>query len=214
MNIQVDSKIIIFLILLPLFLISISVHEMAHALLAHRFGDNTAKEQGRLTLNPLKHIDLFGTVLLPIISFSTGFALIGWAKPVPVNPSKFRSPRRDDIIVSFAGPFSNFILAVIMLVAFVFLRGSGVHEIVLIALFNAIYLNLFLFIFNLIPIPPLDGSHILYDVFPNRYTAAYRNNGLIGFFLLMVLINIPSIWGSFTILVNFIVKFFIRLIPI
>ena len=98
-----------------MFYISIAVHEFAHALLANRLGDNTAKNQGRLTLNPFKHADLIGTVIMPLASFASGFALIGWAKPVPIDRRNFKNPFKDDAVVSFAGPLSNFVLAVILL---------------------------------------------------------------------------------------------------
>ena len=103
-------------------MISISVHEFAHAYTASKLGDNTAKERGRLSLNPLKHIDLIGTVLMPLAAFASGFALIGWAKPVPVDRRNFKNPLKDDTIVSFAGPLSNLILAVLL---FSLLKLSG-----------------------------------------------------------------------------------------
>ena len=121
-NIQVSEKLISFLTFLPIFFISITFHEFAHALSAKLLGDTTAKQQGRLTLNPLKHIDLIGTIIMPIASFASGLALIGWAKPVPVNRKNFSSPFRDDALVSIAGPLSNLILAFIFLLLF---RLSG-----------------------------------------------------------------------------------------
>ena len=110
-DIHVSEKLISFITFLPLFFISLGVHEFAHAFTAWRLGDDTAKNQGRLTLNPFKHADLIGTYIMPIASFASGFALIGWAKPVPVNRAKFKDQFKDDAVVSFAGPFSNFLLA-------------------------------------------------------------------------------------------------------
>lgn len=114
-NLNVNFKLILFLLFIPIFLISISIHEFAHALFAYKMGDPTAKNVGRLSLNPLKHIDLIGTVLIPLASFSSGIALIGWAKPVPVNQNNFFNRRIGDAIVSFVGPFSNFLFALLLM---------------------------------------------------------------------------------------------------
>ena len=103
-----------------MFLLSITVHEFAHALLANRLGDDTAKSRGRLTLNPFKHADIIGTLIMPLASFASGFALIGWAKPVPIDRRKFKNQLRDDAVVSFAGPFANLLLAVLFFIFFHF----------------------------------------------------------------------------------------------
>ena len=103
-DIQLSNRLISFLIFLPVFFLSIAVHEFSHALMANKFGDDTAKKLGRLTLNPIKHIDLIGSVIMPLASFASGFALIGWAKPIPVNRNNFRNSLKDDLVVSFAGP--------------------------------------------------------------------------------------------------------------
>ena len=113
MDIQVSEKLILFVSFLPIFLISLAVHEFSHAYIAHKYGDNTAKDHGRLTLNPFKHLDLIGSVAMPLLSFFSGFMLIGWAKPVPVNRNNLRNPLLDDAKVSVAGPISNFILAIL-----------------------------------------------------------------------------------------------------
>ena len=112
-NIQVSERLISFLLFIPIFLLSLTVHELAHAFTAYKKGDNTAKNAGRLTLNPIKHLDIVGSVIMPFASFASGFLLIGWAKPVPVNRNNFKNPLKDDAIVSFAGPLSNFVLAVV-----------------------------------------------------------------------------------------------------
>ena len=117
-EITIDEKFVRFLIFLPLFFLSLSIHEFAHAFFANKYGDDTAKNMGRLTLNPIKHIDLIGSVVMPVLAFTSGFALIGWAKPVPVNPNKFSRPYKDDLIVSAAGPVSNFILSFIFFTIF------------------------------------------------------------------------------------------------
>jgi Zn-dependent protease len=172
----------------------VAVHEFAHARVAAHFGDNTAKKAGRNTLNPLKHIDLFGTILMPLLSFASGFALLGWAKPVPVNPSNFRNPFRDDIFVSAAGPLSNFLLSLVCLLALIGFKllHFELTQLVYQVFIYGIYFNIFLGFFNLLPIPPLDGSHILFDLFPNEYTAKYVRFGLYGSLILMLLINTPA----------------------
>ena len=117
-DIQISQKLIQFLIFLPIFFISLAIHEFSHALSASQFGDDTAKNLGRLTLNPLKHIDLLGSVVMPLMSFVSGFMMIGWAKPVPIDRRNFKNPLRDDAVVSFAGPFSNFVLALILFILY------------------------------------------------------------------------------------------------
>ena len=117
-DLQVSERLINFLMFLPIFLLSISVHEYSHAFFANKYGDDTAKKLGRLTLNPFKHIDLVGSVIMPLAAFASGFALIGWAKPVPVDRRNFNDSLKDDIVVSFAGPLSNFILSVLLFALF------------------------------------------------------------------------------------------------
>lgn len=213
-DIQISTKLISFLTFLPVFFLSISVHEMAHALLAYKFGDTTAKDMGRLTLNPFKHIDLVGTVIMPLASFASGFALIGWAKPVPVNPAKFSNRRRDDAIVSFAGPFSNFILAFFfLLLVYVFIKTVPGETFLINAVYYGMFFNIFLGLFNLLPVPPLDGSHILFNLFPNKITASFLRLGIYGSIILLLFIYSP-LWGFFMNLVNFIVNLFIKLIPL
>ncbi len=210
-DIHVSEKLIKFLLFLPMFLISLGIHEFAHALSASRLGDNTAKEQGRLTLNPFKHADLVGTYLMPLASFASGFALIGWAKPVPVNRNNFKNQLKDDAIVSFAGPFSNLILAILFLLFFTLFSQTKLPQqnYILSMAWYGVFFNVFLFAFNLLPIPPLDGSHILFDLFPNKFTAKLLNLGLYGTMILLVFIYSP-LWGYFMNLVNFILKIFIK----
>jgi Zn-dependent protease len=211
-DIEISDRLISFLTFLPIFFMSISVHELSHALLAYRLGDSTAKDMGRLTLNPIKHIDLVGTVLMPLMSFATGFILIGWAKPVPINPANFGKRRRDDIIVSFAGPFSNILLSLLFLVVLMLVVGYYPGETFLInALYYGMFFNIFLCFFNLLPIPPLDGSHILFNLFPNRLTAGMMKLGFYGTFILLIFIYSP-LWVFFLNFVNFIVDFFIQFV--
>ena len=211
-DIQVSERLVSFLYFLPMFFVSLAVHEFAHAYLAFKKGDPTAKDQGRLTLNPIKHIDLVGSVIMPIMAFSSGLMLIGWAKPVPVNRSYFKDPLKDDAIVSVAGPVSNFLLAVLFFVVFVIIEkvypnGSEMMKNIL---WFGVFFNVFLFVFNLLPIPPLDGSHILYDLFPNKFTAKLLNLGLYGTLILFLFIYSP-LWAYFWQIINSILKIFIYL---
>lgn len=187
------------LISMPLLILSLSVHEAAHAITALRCGDTTARDLGRVTLNPLAHIDLIGTIIIPIFAtFSFGFALIGWAKPVPVNPLNFRNYRRDDSLVALAGPLSNIILSVVFLIGFIvfsltgFIGGeSGAYQFFHQLMYYGIYMNIALAVFNMIPIPPLDGSHIVSNLLPSHLAESYSRLGAYGFLILLVLINIP-----------------------
>jgi Zn-dependent protease len=208
-DIKIDRELILFFIFLPVFLISISFHEFAHALLAKKYGDNTAKDAGRMTLNPFKHIDLIGTVLIPLASFASGFALIGWAKPVPVNRKNFKDPLKNDAVVSFAGPAANFILAVILwlfLIAAVNLFSQPSDTFIQIISYG-IFFNIFLGLFNLLPFPPLDGSHIMFDLFPNKFTAAVLNLGFYGSIILLIFIYSP-LWRYFFSAVTYIMDIF------
>jgi len=209
-DIQVSEKLISFLTFLPMFFISLAVHEFSHALLASKLGDNTAKDLGRLTLNPFKHADIVGTLIMPIASFASGLVLIGWAKPVPINRSNFKNHLRDDAIVSFAGPFSNFILSILFLVALAISLDFISDRYVINLLWYGVFFNLFLFAFNLLPFPPLDGSHILFDIFPNKFTAAILNLGLYGSIILLLFIYSP-LWNYFMKVINFILGFFLKI---
>jgi len=210
-HIQISEKLISFFTFLPIFLISLSVHEFAHAFAANKLGDDTAKKLGRLTLNPFKHADLIGTYLMPLASLASGFALIGWAKPVPVNRSKFKNTLRDDALVSLAGPFSNFILSVLFFVLLLIVNHSvhsDNHYIVNFCWYG-VFLNIFLFFFNILPIPPLDGSHILFDFFPNNYTAKFTNLGIYGSIILMLFIYSP-LWSFFMKFINLVLSLFVK----
>jgi Zn-dependent protease len=209
-GIEISSKIISFLTFLPLFLISITVHEFSHALLANKLGDDTAKKIGRLTLNPFKHADIVGTFILPLASFASGFPLIGWAKPVPIDRRKFRNKLLDDAVVSFAGPFSNFLLALVFFIFFTVFYHASASPYVVNLFWYGVFFNVFLFAFNLLPIPPLDGVHILFDIFPNKVTAKLLGIGLYGSIFLLLLIYSP-LWGFFMDLINFILKVFLSM---
>ncbi|HUR37507.1 MAG TPA: site-2 protease family protein [Terriglobales bacterium] len=188
------------------FLFAISVHESAHAWMANRCGDPTAKMLGRVTLNPIKHIDPFGTIILPAITLFSGLGMFGWAKPTPVTPENFRNPVTGDIWTTIAGPISNFILVAISftLLALIYLFTPLKHVAVIdilqggpidsssvllpIAwfLFRSLSINVLLGIFNLIPVPPLDGSHILRHALPEPALKIYDTVGMFGIFILFL----------------------------
>ncbi len=177
------SNLIEIVFLLPSIIIAIIFHEVAHGYIAYKLGDETPKEYGRLTLDPIKHIDLFGTILLPILLLiSSGFKIaFGWAKPVPINFYRFKNIRRDLILVSVAGPITNLILAIIFGLIFKFLVVPFPKvSISYISVFvqYGVLINLILAIFNLIPIPPLDGSRILYSIIFKYPQDALRNRSL------------------------------------
>jgi Zn-dependent protease len=187
-------------LLLPVLLLSIVVHEVAHAWQAQREGDETAAAQGRITLNPLPHLDLVGSVMVPLLLwFGNAGILFGWAKPVPVVPANFRNYKWGDIRVSLAGIVSNLGLAVLFtLVMLATLKaepfvdavgawGQGLDATRRMAYYG-LYINLILAFFNLVPIPPLDGSHVVYHMLPARVADEYRRLGRFGLFILMGLV--------------------------
>lgn len=181
----------------PVLLFSVVAHEYAHAEAAYRQGDDTAYALGRLTLNPLKHIDPFMTVLLPVLLYVShaGF-IFGSAKPVPVNPRRYRNYRRGDIIVSLAGIAANLALYVVCagLFAGVGILGAlspdltGTATILQRMFFYGMFLNLVLACFNLIPLPPLDGSHVFYHLLPAQAGATYRRLYMLGFLPILLLV--------------------------
>lgn len=184
-----EQKVILFVLLIA----SISVHEWAHAWVADKLGDPLPRMQGRVTLDPRSHIDPIGTLLLPLIMIfaSPGFSIIGWGKPVQVSLPNQTTKKRDDLLITIAGPLSNLGIAIICSVGFgVVHRYASLGEPFLILFFQVVTLNGMLFLFNLIPVPPLDGSHILKHVV-GMSDESFLKFSKYGFFILIVLINIP-----------------------
>ncbi len=172
-------------------LFAITVHEAAHGYAARHFGDNTALMMGRITLNPLKHIDPVGTILMPLLLYfaTSGTFLFGYAKPVPVNFGHLRNPKRDMIWVALAGPASNFVQAVLWAVLLVMLVGFGVDERFFMEMARAgVLVNLVMWAFNLFPLPPLDGGRILVGLLPWRQASWLSRIEPYGFLIVLALV--------------------------
>ncbi len=179
------------LIQIAVLIFAVIVHEVAHGFVAYKLGDPTAKYSGRLTLNPIPHIDPFMSILLPALMIVTGMPfIIGGAKPVPVNPIYFQNHKRDVMLVSAAGPLSNILLAIIsalllkFLFMFEFLRSVGLS----LVLGYSVLINIILATFNLIPIPPLDGSKILMGLLPDELAYKFAKLEPYGFFIILILL--------------------------
>ena len=186
MELSLIQKIVIYA---PPIIFAITVHEAAHGYAARHFGDMTAYKAGRITLNPLKHIDLFGTILLPALTILLGGILFGWAKPVPVEFSRLRNPKKDMLWVAAAGPASNFLMAIFWV--FVIKLSMGAPEAIsfpLVAMGKAgISINIVLMVLNLLPLPPLDGGRIAVSLLPMPYALKFAQIERYGFIILIAL---------------------------
>ena len=192
-----NEALISLLISLPVLIFSIVLHEVAHGWVANREGDPTAAMLGRLTLNPIPHIDPMGSLLLPaILSLLPGGIIFGWAKPVPVNPRNFRNYKRGDILVSLAGVTVNLLLAIAFTLLMALVEWgfrlmpdlATTWELLFMMARYGVLINLVLMIFNLIPIPPLDGSHVFAYLLPPRLAIRYRQIGMRGMVILFLLL--------------------------
>jgi Zn-dependent protease len=201
---QRDAVTIFFEIVVLLF--AISVHESAHAWMANRLGDPTAKMLGRISLNPIVHIDMFGTILLPAMLILAGFPPFGYAKPTPVDSRNFKNVVRDDILTAVAGPVSNLLTALVSIICLAFilrgtgssfaptLRGVDVASPLASMFYMAMYINVILAVFNLIPLPPLDGSHVIRHFLPYETLKVYDRVGYFG--LVIVMFVLPMVGCS------------------
>jgi Zn-dependent protease len=183
-----------------IFLLSLTVHECAHAFAAEKSGDPTGRYLGRITLNPIPHIDILGTVIFPLIAFTSGAMMFGWAKPVPFNPMNLRDRRWGEIFIALAGPGSNILLVILFMIItkLVFpdplmlqYALSNDDDPVAMVLNTGITLNIVLAVFNMIPIPPLDGHHVLRNLLPDSLAEAYAQiPDMVGFAVLLLLIYV------------------------
>lgn len=215
-----------FLVQYMFLLLSAAVHESAHAWSAFKFGDPTAKLQNRISLNPANHIDILGTVIFPFLGFISGFPIIGWARPTPVDPRNFSNPRRDSMFVSGAGPVSNFLsvflLAILWHAAAFFLDGDATIEpgerIALLFCYvfgMGIIVNLILGVFNLLPIPPLDGSGVLEGLLPAPLLVLYVKMRPYGFVILLALFYLTGLSSWIWVIISYIASLLdVQLFPL
>ncbi|MGH2574197.1 MAG: site-2 protease family protein [Ignavibacteria bacterium] len=213
--------------IVPILIFSVVIHEMAHGWVALKCGDTTARDLGRLTLNPVPHIDLFGSIIVPLFSIlATGRVFIAWAKPVPVNPANFSSFKRDDTLVTIAGPISNLLIALLcslMVIVLYYLDSNLIYQdpyqgnqflyYIYMMFSTGITLNVALAVFNMLPIPPLDGSHVLANLLPDELAYRFRQIGFFGIFIILILFNyIPGFAQFFISIISIVSEPYINLI--
>ncbi len=195
------------LIQLPILIFSIILHEYAHGWMAERRGDDTARVMGRLTFNPLPHLDPIGSIILPLFALLAGGPIIGWAKPVPVNPYRLNDPKRDMIFVGLAGPASNILLAIACSAAMYIMKLTGQLDPLLFKiLYFAVFINILLPVFNLVPVPPLDGSRIVAGLLPSNLSYEYSKIEPYGFFIVIFLLYTGVLWRIIIPIVSILVR--------
>ena len=199
-----------YIIIAAVLLFSVIVHEVAHGFVAYKRGDSTAKLLGRLTLNPICHIDIFGSIILPLVLIITGAPVFGWAKPVPINMYNLKNPKTDMIFVSLAGITANFLLAVCAGVLMFVIRTFFANVDMMFSLYvlfqYVIVINIVLFIFNLIPIPPLDGSRVVLFLLPREMAQKYAQIEKYGFWIILILLMTNILWKIIGPIANFLIK--------
>jgi Zn-dependent protease len=223
-----DARIYGYLVEFIVLLFSLSIHESAHAWTADRLGDPTARNLGRVSLNPLVHTDPFGTILLPLMGLFLGGFLIGWAKPTPVIPSRLRNPRRDHVIVAAAGPISNLLIAAFLFACLMLMKnvvdngseiiyrvyaseffGNSVLVPLIAIAYHGVMLNLLLAIFNFIPVPPLDGATVLTGILPESIGNVIAGMQAYSLVLLMALLYLGVLDRLYSPVYNFVLSYLI-----
>ncbi|MDD3066090.1 MAG: site-2 protease family protein [Endomicrobiaceae bacterium] len=189
---------------------SVIIHEVAHGYVAYKRGDSTAKQLGRLTLNPVSHIDIFGSILLPLVLLIANAPVFGWAKPVPVNPARLYKPKTDMLWVSLAGCAANFLLAIVAALGMLLIRNFATSDMsVLIPAYQILQtiliINIVLPVLNLIPIPPLDGSRIVYYLLPTELAVKYDSISPYGFFIIFALLFTGILWEIISPVIYFLI---------
>jgi Zn-dependent protease len=189
---------------------SVIIHEVAHGYVAYKRGDSTAKQLGRLTLNPVSHIDIFGSILLPLVLLIANAPVFGWAKPVPVNPARLYKPKTDMLWVSLAGCAANFLLAIVAALGMLLIRNFATSDMsVLIPAYQILQtiliINIVLPVLNLIPIPPLDGSRIVYYLLPTELAVKYDSISPYGFFIIFALLFTGILWKIISPVIYFLI---------